>query len=136
MSRRDALATVIQLRRRALDAATQDLAERLAAQTRAEAGITAAFAALHAEAVASAERGSDFAAWLPRGRALVDHARQAAEAAAHATEAARQALREAQTELELATTLADRRAAAARALQVHKEQAAMDEIAGILHRRE
>jgi len=123
MSRRDALPTLLQLRRAALEGATLDLAARLAHQARAD----------QAEAAAAAE-GSDYAAWLPRGRAAAARAAAAAAAAANDSDAAREVLRDARTELELATALAQRRAAAESARQLRLEQAALDEIAGILHR--
>jgi len=133
MSRRDALPTLLQLRRAALEGATLDLAARLAHQARADQAEAAAAAALRTEAAAAAE-GSDYAAWLPRGRAAAARAAAAAAAAANDSDAAREVLRDARTELELATALAQRRAAAQRARQLRLEQAALDEIAGILHR--
>jgi flagellar export protein FliJ len=139
--KRRALQTVLRLRHLAVDEAKRALAEKLAAETDADAMEHMAQTAIRREAdAASALDAGDgaveaFAAWLPHGRAALEQARRRRNEAEMAVTQARAALKvaradEAAVERLLATQDAARAAEAAR-----RDQAAQDEAARNRHQR-
>jgi hypothetical protein len=136
-----ALTALLRLRSLAVDDARRVLADRLRAETRAEADARLAETAIAEEtARATSLDGDDgaveaFAAWLKRARVHLDQARGIHAESAAATTQGRAVLAVARRSLEaarevLATHLAEQRASIERRLQTE-----MDEAARTAHQR-
>ncbi len=133
---RDSLATVLRLRRLALEEATRELAAQLAVEDEAAGTVARIEGAIAAEqAAASRLDASDlaveaFGRWLRRTSPERDAALGARARAETETVRARAILGAARAALEAAEAAATRRADAARTAALGREQAAIDEHAG------
>ena len=139
--KRRALQTVLRLRHLAVDEAKLALAEKLAAETDADAQVHRAQTAIRREidAATSLDAGDGvveaFAAWLPRGQAALEHAQRQRNEAEMAVTQARAALSVARAdEAAVERLLATQDAAAAAEIARH-EQAEQDEMARNRHQR-
>ncbi|HTW28793.1 MAG TPA: flagellar FliJ family protein [Acetobacteraceae bacterium] len=140
MSReRDPLDAVVRLREMAVDAARRGLAEALATETEAVQDVQEAEAAIAHETTAASQlltTDADveaFAAWLPQARQRLLRAEARHRAAAADTALARAGLARARSALEVAETLRERRAAAAREEAARRAQSELDDAALVRH---
>ena len=137
----DALATVMRIRKLAVDEAKRALAEALTLENtaRQEAAAAEAQIGLEAEIAADLNTGDGaveaFAAWLPVGRARAARARAAEEEAAVDVARARAGLSAARAAAEAADNLKERRDAEAAVEANRRSQATLDEIASQQHAR-
>ncbi len=132
---RDALETVLRIRRVTLDDAKRALAATLRAEEAAQIEASKQEAAIAIEADIASDLGGDdsfveaFAAWLPGGRARAAAARAAHEQAQSEVAKARAALTAARAAAEAASNLLDRQAALRQAEAAGHAQAEQDDAA-------
>lgn len=129
----DAIATVLRLRRTALDEARRGLAACLRDEDRAEAAARAAERAIQDETAAAGALAADdatmeaFAAWLPAARRRAEAAREMHERARADTARARAALTAARAAVEAAEALQADQTRIRAAEAERKRQLALDE---------
>lgn len=129
----DAIATVLRVRRTALDEAKRGLAACLKDEDKAEAAARATERAIYDETAAAGALAADdavmeaFAAWLPGARRRVEAAREMHERARADTARARAAVSAARSALEAAEVLQAERARVRAAEAERKQQLALDE---------
>jgi flagellar biosynthesis chaperone FliJ len=139
--KRRALQTVLRLRHLAVEEAKRVLAEKLAAETEADAQEHAAQSAIRREieAATALDAGDGvveaFAAWLPRGQAVLEQARRRRNEAEMAVTQARAALRVARADEAAVERLLATQDAAQATETARREQAAQDETALNRHQR-
>ena len=132
---RDPLPTVLKVRRMALDAAKRDLAASLRLEDAAEQEERAARSSIDEQAEAATRITADdglveaFAAWLPRGRARLLQAGQAAERARAETARLRAALSATHAAVRVVEQLIETQDAERAVVAGRKEQAELDEVA-------
>jgi len=138
-AQRDPLDAVVRLREMAVDAAKRGLADALATETAAVQEVQEAEAAIARETTAASQlltTDADveaFAAWLPQARQRLQRAEARHRAAAADTALARAGLSRARSALEVAETLREQRAEAARAEAAQRAQSELDDAALVRH---
>lgn len=130
---RDALHSLLRLRRMALDGAQRTLGLCLAQEEAAGQSVIRAEAAIARETGIAEQSSEDgeveaFAAWLPVGRRARQEAEAARDLAAKETALARAALTLARSAVEAAEDLIERRAVSQRQLAERRAQAVLDEV--------